>query len=108
MAVISDGLWRRRFGHDPNILGSSLVLDGKSYSVVGVAPPGFHLVDNPAELWIPYTPNPVELTPYWQGLRILRVLAHLKAGISPQAGRNWDAVHCGPAGANESRDQRRI
>ncbi len=82
VAVISDGLWRRRFGHDPNILGSSLVLDGKSYSVVGVAPPGFHLVDNPAELWVPYTANPVELTPYWQGLRVLRVLGRLKAGIS--------------------------
>ncbi|HTS46432.1 MAG TPA: ABC transporter permease [Bryobacteraceae bacterium] len=82
--VISDGLWRRRFGGDANILGSPLVLDGKSYSVVGIAPPGFHLVDNPAELWIPYTPNPVELTPYWQGLRVLKVLAHLKAGVSPR------------------------
>ncbi len=82
VVVISDGLWRRRFGHDPNILGSSLVLDGKSYSIVGVAPPGFHLVDNPAELWVPYTANPVELTPYWQGLRVLRVLARLKSGVS--------------------------
>ena len=82
VVVISDGLWRRRFGHDPNVLGSSLVLDGKSYSVVGVAPPAFHLVDNPAELWIPYTANPAELTPYWQGLRVLRVLARLKAGVS--------------------------
>ena len=81
VAVISDGLWRRRFGSDAGILGSRLVLDGKSYSVIGVAPPGFHLND-PAELWIPYTPNPVELTPYWQGLRILKVLAHLKPGVS--------------------------
>ncbi len=82
VVVLSDGLWRRRFGHDPATLGTTLVLDGKSYRVVGIAPPGFHLVDSPAEIWIPYTPNPVELTPYWQGLRILKVLAHLKPGVS--------------------------
>src|SRR6266481_1486020 len=36
VAVLSDGLWRRRFGADPNILGRALVLDGKSYTVIGV------------------------------------------------------------------------
>jgi putative ABC transport system permease protein len=82
VAVISDGLWRRRFGADTRILGSQIVLDGKSYSVIGIAPLGFHLVDSPSELWVPYTPNPGELTPFWQGLRTLRVLAHLKPGVS--------------------------
>ena len=82
VVVLSDGLWRRRFGGDASVLGSALVLNGKSYSVVGVSPPGFHLVNSQAELWVPYTPNPVELTPRWQGLRMLRVLAHLKSGIS--------------------------
>lgn len=82
VGVISDGLWRRRFGADAGILGSQIVLDGKAYSVVGIAPRGFHLVNSPAELWIPYTPNPAELTPLSQGLRTLQVLAHLKPAVS--------------------------
>jgi hypothetical protein len=41
VAVISDGLWRRAFGADPNILGRSLALDNDPYAIVGVLPPGF-------------------------------------------------------------------
>lgn len=40
--VISDSVWRRAFGGDPNILGRSLQLDNDAYTVVGVLPPGFH------------------------------------------------------------------
>jgi len=40
--VISDGLWRRSFGADPNILGRTLRLDSDPYTIVGVLPPGFH------------------------------------------------------------------
>jgi putative ABC transport system permease protein len=40
--VISDGLWKRNFGADPNILGRSLRLDNDVYHVIGVMPPGFH------------------------------------------------------------------
>lgn len=39
--VISDGLWRRAYGADPNILGRSLRLDNDAYTIVGVLPPGF-------------------------------------------------------------------
>ena len=41
--VISNGLWRERFGASPEALGKTLTLDGVAYSVVGVAPPGFRL-----------------------------------------------------------------
>jgi predicted permease len=40
-AVISDGLWRRSYGADPNVLGRSLRLDNDPYTIVGVLPPGF-------------------------------------------------------------------
>jgi putative ABC transport system permease protein len=80
--VLGNGLWRRRFASDPTTVGSNLVLNGKSYSVIGIAPPGFRLADSPAELWIPYTPDPKDLTPRQQGLRTLRVLAHLRPGVT--------------------------
>src|SRR5208282_5238126 len=41
VAVISDGLWRRSFGADPNVLGRNLALDSDPYTIVGVLPPGF-------------------------------------------------------------------
>jgi predicted permease len=40
--VIGDGLWKRSFGADPNILGKSVRLDTDLYAIVGVMPPGFH------------------------------------------------------------------
>lgn len=46
-AVISDGLWRSRFGADPHILGSVAKLDGVPYEIVGVAPAGFQQPDPP-------------------------------------------------------------
>lgn len=43
IAMLSEGLWRRKFGASPEILGKSIVLDGKSYAIVGVMPESFHL-----------------------------------------------------------------
>jgi len=43
VVVISDQLWRERFGGSPEALGKSVTLDGVDYSIVGVAPPGFRL-----------------------------------------------------------------
>ena len=50
--VLGHGLWARRFASDPNIVGTSVRLDGAPYEVVGVAPPGFTTPDG-AELWAP-------------------------------------------------------
>jgi predicted permease len=43
VVVISDHVWRERFGGSPEALGKSVTLDGVDYSIVGVAPPGFRL-----------------------------------------------------------------
>jgi hypothetical protein len=45
VAVISDGLWKRRFRGDAAVVGTTIRLDGEPYTVIGVAPPGFD------ELW---------------------------------------------------------
>ena len=56
-AVISYGLWQRRFGRDPNILGRTIALDGHSFAIVGVAPRGFRGADLEAapDVWVPLT-----------------------------------------------------
>jgi len=51
--VLSWGLWKRRFGGDPSILGQSIQLDGKSYVVLGVMPAGFAYPDHTTQLWTP-------------------------------------------------------
>ena len=54
VAILSDGLWRRRFGADASIIGRVIELDGDVFTVVGVMPPSFANVIAPsAELWSP-------------------------------------------------------
>lgn len=43
VAVLSDGLWRRRFGSDPGIIGQRIVVEGEPYTVVGVLPSDFRI-----------------------------------------------------------------
>src|SRR5215472_10719092 len=52
VVVLSDALWRRRFGADPAILGKSILLDGVGYTVIGVMPAGFRF-PKAAALWAP-------------------------------------------------------
>ncbi|HVP62068.1 MAG TPA: ABC transporter permease [Myxococcaceae bacterium] len=52
VVVLSDGLWRRRFGGDPGILGKSVLLDGAGYTVIGVMPASFRF-PKAAALWAP-------------------------------------------------------
>jgi putative ABC transport system permease protein len=42
-AVLTDGMWARRFGRDPKIIGKSIIINGQTYEVVGVLPQGFSL-----------------------------------------------------------------
>lgn len=61
-AVLSHELWQRRFNGDPQVLGRGLVVDGQSYTVVGVARPGLHFQED-AELWVPLALDPANLPP---------------------------------------------
>ena len=58
VAILSDDLWRRRFGGDPDAVGRVVDIDGDRVEVVGVTPPGFVVPSQPyAELWRPLTVN---------------------------------------------------
>jgi len=52
VVLLSHGLWRRRFGADPSVIGQSLTLNGRNWQVAGVMPAGFQL-PNRVELWTP-------------------------------------------------------
>jgi predicted permease len=43
VALISEGLWRRKFSSSPNVLGQNITLDGRDFTIVGVIPASFHL-----------------------------------------------------------------
>ena len=82
VVVMSHGLWKSRFGSDPQILGQKLLLDGESYAVIGVTPPGFHFPDLDDQLWVPLALSPAERDN--RGSHYLDVFARLKPGVTLQ------------------------
>jgi len=60
VAVLSDGIWRRRYGADPAILGRTILVDGVSVEVVGVMGPDFRLPDQETAFWRPLEIDPAE------------------------------------------------
>lgn len=53
VAILSNGLWRRRYGADPGVVGQTVQLDGEAYTIVGVLPPKFRLYERQTEIWTP-------------------------------------------------------
>ena len=79
VALISHGLWQRRFGGRDDVIGHYLQLDDGRWTIVGVMPPGFAIPNNPAEIW---TPLQLLVDPAKRSARYLRVLARLRDGIT--------------------------
>jgi putative ABC transport system permease protein len=82
VVVLSDALFRRRFGADPHVLGTTLSLDGRPYQIVGVMPPSFTTPTNflSAELWTPETKGVAESPK--RSLMWWTVLGRLRPGAS--------------------------
>ncbi len=57
VAVIGTRLWQENLGGDPNVLGRQINLNGVSYAIIGVAPPGFQFMSRNHQVWIPLTVN---------------------------------------------------
>ena len=79
--VLSHGMWIRRFGGDPGILGRTITLGGSPVSVVGVMPAGFFFPSRDAEFWRPIALNPASAT---RGGHFLGVIARRRAGVSAE------------------------
>jgi putative ABC transport system permease protein len=79
--LLSYGLWQRRFGSDPAIIGRTLVANSKPYVIVGVLPPGFDYPEQ-AEMWAPLAFTAQDLSPDNRGNHGYEVLARLRPGVS--------------------------
>lgn len=105
IAVIGYGLWQRRFGSDPGVIGKAVTLDGSSYTIIGVMPQGFKYPEE-TEVWRPLGWDPAR---HSRNARFFEVVARLKPGVSleatqaemsalagriaeenPQSNTNWD------------------
>ena len=80
VVVLGHGLWQRRFGSDPAVIGKSLSLGGEPYTIVGVIGAGFAF-DPPPDLYLPFQADPNST----QQAHFFRSAARLKPGVGLQA-----------------------
>lgn len=101
VVVLGHATWRNDFGGDPSIVGRPVVLNGRPYTVVGVAPPEFHGVTlgQPADFWVPLALQP-EVRPPSGGLR--RSLG--SSNLLDARGPGWLNL-VGRVGERHSRDE---
>ncbi|HEV8132075.1 MAG TPA: ABC transporter permease [Acidobacteriota bacterium] len=81
VVILSDGLWKRRFGADRDLIGRSLTLNGQSYTLIGILPVDFQFPGD-AEMWTPLVFEPADLDPGNRGSHGLEVLARIKPDLS--------------------------
>jgi putative ABC transport system permease protein len=95
VVVLGDAIWRRRFASDPSIIGRTIQLDGKPFTVIGVLPAAFRFATVPreAELWVTFGQDPVRGRRYARTVNYLGVVGRL-AGVATfaDASRDLDAV----------------
>ncbi|MGB6690741.1 MAG: ABC transporter permease [Terracidiphilus sp.] len=86
LAILSHGLWERRFGSDPSVVGRTIRLNREDYIVVGVMAADFNLMGVTPQLWTPLTLGPADKTAEARKDRSLYLFAKLAPGVTlPQA-----------------------
>ncbi len=89
VAMLSSGLWQRKFGGDSNLIGTSLTVDGEHCTIIGVMPPSFRFFGSP-EMWMPIALDRAQAT---RDFHWLVPLARLKRGVSvQQAGAEMEGI----------------
>ena len=81
VVMLSYGLWQRRFGGTPDVLGKSLTLNGDSYTIVGVLPPRFVIPNAEIEIMVPLRMDQ-DARRNERGSNFLRLVARLKPGVT--------------------------
>src|SRR5262245_1689109 len=86
LIVISDALWRRRFGASPNTVGGTITINGADWRVLGIMPPQFALPDREVDLWMPWDLPRTYVGRFADGpprnSRILKVVGRLQPGVT--------------------------
>lgn len=82
VVILSNQLWQRNFGSDPQIVGKHVNIGGESFQVVGVIPQGFQFPSRTTELWTPLVFSPKQLSS--RGSHSFMALGRLKDGVSLQ------------------------
>lgn len=87
LVVISDDLWRRHFGADPDLIGKPITINRETWRVLGILPAGFAMPSTAVDLWVPWDLARSYGAPRFpagppRDSRFLRVLARLKAGVT--------------------------
>ncbi len=85
VALISDGLWKRRFGGAADVVGKTMTFEAGVWEIVGVMPQGFEYplgAAKPAEMWVPYVVRADQRQRAGTRSYLLQVVGRLKAGVS--------------------------
>jgi len=86
VVLLSYGLWQRRFGGSQEIMGKPINLDSRPYTVIGVLPPGFQILQ-PADVFLPFTPWAKTLPDDRNWHPGIIAIARLKPGVSREQSR---------------------
>ncbi|HXW90003.1 MAG TPA: ABC transporter permease [Terriglobales bacterium] len=95
VVVLSDAIWRSRFGSDPHLVGTAVAIDGESYTVIGIMPPRFRFPLDLPEGFVPSAWLPLGLDPSQsdRGSHNYRVVGRLRPGFTlSQAQADMEAI----------------
>lgn len=85
--ILSHGLWERRFGSDPSIIGRTVHVDRESYVVIGVMPGDFQLLGFTPQMWTPLVLSAADQAVTGRKQRFLFLFARLAPGVTVQQAR---------------------
>ncbi|HEY7055083.1 MAG TPA: ABC transporter permease, partial [Vicinamibacterales bacterium] len=103
VAVLSHGLWQRRYGRDPNVIGRTMTLDRRPYTIVGIMPASFQfpkrgpqINGEPAQVWTPLALSSFERSQQARGMMYNHtVIGRLRPGVAAEQAMG-EAVALGP------------
>jgi predicted permease len=87
VAVLTHGFWVREFGADPSAIGSTISMGGEPYAVIGVLGPDMRFPTDTADVYLPFSNIPDSGIPRLRQVRVLRVVARAKPGVTEDSVR---------------------
>jgi len=82
VAILSDGLWRQRFGADPKVIGRTLRVNTENFTIIGVMPRGFRYLTHSAQVWTPMCFSDEDRGADRRHSNNMEMIARLKPGVS--------------------------